>query len=182
MPLSEPLVTAEEFARIPDDGFHYELILGRVVRMNPPGGRHGALSTRLAILIGQHVEAHNLGVLLTPAGFKIAANPDTVREPDLAFVAIERIPGAGIPDGFWPGPPDLAVEITSPGDRQREIREKVRDYLERGVRLVWVVDPRTRTVTVHRPHLTPETLGVDDTLDGEDVVIGFSCGVSRIFA
>jgi Uma2 family endonuclease len=175
------LVTADEFARIPDDGFHYELILGRVVRMNPPGGRQGALSTRLAVLISQHVDGRNLGVVLTPAGFKLAANPDTVREPDLAFVTIERIPRAGVPDGFWPGPPDLAVEITSPGDRRREIREKVRDYLGRGVRLVWVVDPRTRTVTVHRPHSTPETLGMDDALDGEDVVIGFSCAVRRIF-
>ena len=181
MPQSEPLVTAEEFARIPDDDSHYELILGRVVRMNPPGGRHGALSTRLAILIGQYVEANELGVLLTPAGFKLSTNPDTVREPDLAFVTRERVPRTGVPVGFWPGPPDLAVEILSPDDRPRETREKVRDYLEHGVRLVWIVDPRKRTVTVHRPQVVPETLGAGDALDGEDVLPGFNCAIDRFF-
>src|SRR5262245_54869210 len=136
MPARARLVTAEEFARIPADDQHYELVEGRVVRMSPPGSRHGALATRIAALLHQHVDAHGLGVVLTPAGFWLAADPDTVREPDIAFVGAERMPSAGIPDSFWPGPPDLAIEIRSPGDRVAEIEAKVRDYLARGVLLV----------------------------------------------
>jgi len=181
MPRPESLVTAEEFARIPNDDHHYELVEGRVIRMSPPGIRHGLVSTRIAFLLSQHIEVHHVGVVITPGGFKLATNPDTVREPDVAFVRRDRIPGAGLPDGFWPGPPDLVVEIRSPGDRQSEILAKVHDYLARGVRLVWVVDPKKRTVAVHRPGADPETLGADDTLDGGDVVAGFSCAVLRIF-
>ena len=97
-----------------------------------------------------------------------------MREPDIAFVRQDRIPADGVPDGFWPGAPDLAVEVTSPGDRPSEIRAKVSDYLARGVRLVWVVDPKKKTVTTHNPLSTPVTLGVDDVLDAGDVVPGFS--------
>jgi Uma2 family endonuclease len=176
------LVTAEEFARIPDDDFHYELVEGRVVRMSPPGSRHGALASRFVALLHQHVDSHRLGVVLTPAGFRLASDPDTVREPDVAFVRAERIPSTGMPDGFWPGPPDLAIEIRSPGDRRATIQAKVADYLARGVRLVWVVDPKAKTVTVHRGQSPPVSLGVDDVIDGSDVVPGFSCRVERFFA
>ena len=150
MPSRERLVTVEEFARIPDDDHRYELIEGRVVRMTPPGSRHAVLATRIASLLDQHVEAAGLGVVMTSGGFHLASRPDTVREPDVAFVRAERIPPSGVPDGFWPGPADLAIEIRSPGDRRSEIAAKVNEYLERGVRLVWVVDPKARTITVHQ--------------------------------
>ena len=181
MPARARLVTAEEFARIPDDDQHYELVEGRVVRMSPPGFRHGLLATRIAALLAQHVDAHRLGAVATPAGFWIATDPDTVREPDVAFVRAERMPSTGIPDGFWPGPPDLAVEIRSPGDRPAMIGAKVRDYLERGVLIVWVVDPKKKTVTVHRGESAPVTLGMDDELDAGEIVPGFTCAVRRFF-
>jgi Uma2 family endonuclease len=149
--------------------------------MSPPGSRHAVLATRIAVLMAHHTDAHNLGVVMTPGGFTLATNPDTVREPDIAFVRRDRIPDEGVPDGFWPGPPDLAVEIRSPGDRQPEILAKVQDYLARGVRLVWVVDSKERTVSVHRPQSPPVALRVDDVLDGGDVVAGFSCEIRRIF-
>ena len=104
-----------------------------------------------------------------------------MREPDVAFVRREHIPPDGIPESFWPGPADLAVEIRSPGDRRSEILAKVEDYLSRGVRLVWVVDPRQKSVTVYRRMLAPITLGMDETLDGADVVPGFTLAVRRIF-
>ena len=181
MPARARLVTAEEFARIPDDDQHYELVEGRVVRMSPPGSRHGLLATRIAALLYQHVDAHRLGAVLTPAGFWMATDPDTVREPDVAFVRTERMPSTGIPDGFWPGPPDLAVEIRSPHDRLTTIRVKVRDYLARGVRVVWVIDPKKKTVTVHRGESEPVTLSMDDELDAGEVVPGFTCAVRRFF-
>ena len=175
------LVTAEEFARIPDDDCHYELVEGRVVRVSLPGSVHGALTTRMVMLLGQHVDAHNLGAVISPAGFRLATNPDTVRGPDVAFIRRERIPESGLPEGFWPGPPDFVVEIHSPGDRRSEILAKVDDYLSRGVRLVWVVDSRKKTVTVYRRLLPPVTHGLDGTLDAGDVVPGFICEVRRIF-
>ena len=175
------LVTAEEFARIPNDDYHYELVAGRVVRVSPPGSRHAVLATRLAVLLARHADEHRLGVVMTPAGFHLARNPDTVREPDVAFVRGDRVPPSGVPDGFWPGPPDLAVEIRSPGDRDSEIRAKIADYLARGVRLVWIVDSRQRTVTIHDPLAPPRTLDVDDVLDGGSVIDGFVSPVRRIF-
>jgi Uma2 family endonuclease len=181
MPAYERLVTAEEFARIPNDDYHYELVEGRVVRVSPPGSRHGVLATEIAALLLHHVKARGLGAVMTTAGVKLAANPDTVREPDIAFVRQDRIPANGVPDGYWPGAPDLAVEIRSPGDRRAEITAKVADYLARGVRLVWVVDPKTKMVTAHAPQSSPITLGMDDVLDAGDVVPGFSCPVRRIF-
>lgn len=175
------LVTADEFARIPDDDYRYELVEGRVIRMSPPGFRHGALATRLGIVLGQHIEGHNLGVLVTEAGFKLASNPDTVRGPDLAFVRRERISAAGLPAGFWAGPPDLVVEILSPDDRPSEVRRKIDDYLSRGVRLVWVFDPDEKTATTYRRLAAPITIGIDENLDGGEMLPGFSCPVRRIF-
>jgi Uma2 family endonuclease len=175
------LVTAEEFARIPDDDHRYELVEGHLVRMSPPGSVHAALTARLVMLLGQYGQDHDLGVVLGAGGFKLAANPDTVREPDLAFIRRDRIPSTGLPEGFWSGGPDLAVEVRSPGDRSRDVRAKVDDYLARGVTLVWVVDSRNKTVTVHRRLLPPVVLTVDDTLEAGDVIPGFGCPVRQIF-
>jgi Uma2 family endonuclease len=181
MPARERLVTAEEFAQIPDDDHKYELVRGRVIRMSPPGARHAVVATRIAVLLTSHADAQRLGAVFTPSGFHLESDPDTVREPDVAFIHRDRIGPAGVPDGFWPGPPDLAVEINSPGDRPSEIKAKVAEYLSLGVRLVWVVDPKKRTVTVHRPSAAAVTLGAGDTLDAGDVIPGFTCAVSRVF-
>jgi Uma2 family endonuclease len=149
--------------------------------MGPPGAVHAMIATRVATLLQQHVDAHQVGVVMTPAGFHLASKPDTVREPDVAFVRRDRIPTTGIPEGFWPGPPDLAVEIRSPGDRRSEITAKVREYLNRGVRLVWVVDPKQKSVTAYRRLTVPLTVRIEGTLDAADVVPGFRCEVRRIF-
>jgi Uma2 family endonuclease len=175
------LVTVEEFARIPDDDHRYELVEGRVIQMSPPGGRHAVLAARLTSLLDRHVEEHGLGVVMSSGGFLLASRPDTVREPDVAFVRAERIPASGVPDGFWPGPADLAVEIRSPGDRGSEIATKVDEYLGRGVRLVWLVDPKARTITVHQPNQPPVILEREATLDGGTVVPGFSCSLESLF-
>jgi Uma2 family endonuclease len=181
MPTSERLVTAEEFAKIPDDDHRYELVEGRVIRMSPPGSRHAVLATRIGVILADYVDTHDLGVVMTTGGFKLATGPDTVREPDVAFVCRDRIPDTGVPEGFWPGPADLAVEITSPGDRRSEIVAKVSDYLRRGVPLVWVVDPRKQIVTTYRQLDAPIVHALDDRLDASDVIDGFTCQVRRIF-
>jgi Uma2 family endonuclease len=181
MPTSERLVTAEEFARIPDDDHRYELVEGRVIRMSPSGSRHAVLATRIAVILTQYVDSRNLGVVMTTGGFKIATGPDTVREPDVAFVRRDRVPGDGVPEGFWPGPADLVVEINSPGDRKSEILAKVADYLRRGVPLVWVVDSRKQIVTTYRRPDEPVVHGLEDLLDAPDVIDGFTCPVRRVF-
>jgi Uma2 family endonuclease len=181
MPYQARLTTADEFARIPDDDHRYELVDGRVVRMSPPGSVHGAITTKIALLLGRHADVHKLGAVIVGSGFRLATDPDTVRGPDLGFVRRDRIPATGLPEGFWPGPPDLAVEIRSPGDRGSEVLAKVDDYLTRGVVLVWVVDPRRRVVTVYRRLSSPVTLVGGETLDADATLPGFRCPIDAFF-
>jgi Uma2 family endonuclease len=115
------------------------------------------------------------------SGFRVSSAPDTVRAPDLSYIRRERLPGAGLPRGFWKGPPDLAVEVLSPDDRPSDVRATVAEYLKRDVRLVVVIDPDKRTVTTHRPSAPPVTLGAVDLLDLDDVVPGFRRTVQDIF-
>jgi Uma2 family endonuclease len=104
----------------------------------------------------------------------------SVRAPDAAFVTRERAERFADREKYFEGAPDLAAEVVSPGDSGREVAEKVGDYLAAGTRLVWVIDPRRRTVTVHRPGADPQTLGPDDLLEGGDLLPGFALPVSRL--
>jgi Uma2 family endonuclease len=107
--------------------------------------------------------------------------PDLVRAPDVGLVRRSRIPPGGPPDGFWPLAPDLAVEVLSPGDSASNVHRKVREYLRHGTRLVWIVDPANRTVTVHRRRQSARVLEAGEVLSGERVVPGFRCPVAAIF-
>jgi Uma2 family endonuclease len=176
------LVTAEEFARLPDNGHRYELVEGRIIEMPPPDIRHGVLADRMGAILVGFVERYGLGIVMTESGFKLAANPDTVRGPDLSFVRGERIPASGIPEGYWPGAPDLVVEIRSPRNRYTEIRRKVDNYLGLGTSLVWVVDPKKRHVVQHVCGEAARTLAAGDRLDGGEVLPGFQCEVAALFA
>ena len=123
-----------------------------------------------------------LGVVLTQGGFLLSRHPDTVRAPDIAFIHKHNFPAALPEDSFWPGAPDLAVEVVSPNDTIREIEERVRAWLEAGTKMVWVVNPKRRTVSVHRSATDPTTLTEKDELTGGDVVPGFRCRVRDVFA
>ena len=174
--------TASELFEMPDDGFRYELVKGELRRMSPSGSEHGATIVNITVLLAQYVRANKLGVCFgAETGFKIASDPDTVRAPDVAFIQQEHIPESGIPKTFWPGAPDLAVEVLSPGDTYSEVLEKVEDWLDAGVRAVWIVDSKRRSITVYRSMTDVTTLSEDDELDGGDVVPGFRCKVSEIF-
>ncbi len=104
-----------------------------------------------------------------------------MRAPDVAFVRRERVLAAGRVDAFWRGAPDLAVEVISPNDLYTEVEDKVAEWLEHGARMVVVVNPRRRTVAVHRPNRPLRVLAIDDTLDGEDVVPGWSLPLRTLF-
>lgn len=174
--------TADELLRKRDDGFRYELVDGRVIRMSPPGSEHGAIAMRIGAALADYVDRHNLGVVFAAeTGFQLTVDPDTVRAPDASFVSRERISAGGIPRTYWPGAPDLAVEVLSPDDAAGDVDEKVRQYLQHGVQIVWVVDIGRRSVTVHRPAASSQTLSEADALDGGDILPGFGYSVRRVF-
>ena len=175
-------MTAEELLALPDDGMRHELINGELRTMAPSGRRHGRVTVNFTLPLAQHVRAHRLGeVWGAETGCLLARQPDMVRAADVAFVRRERL---GIqPDdrGYWPGAPDLVVEVLSPNDRPGEVVEKVATWLRYGARMVVVVDPQRRTVAVHRPDQPPRVLTESDTLDGEDIVPGWSLPVRALF-
>lgn len=179
MPRTARLVTADELERMPEDDYRYELVKGRLIRMSPVGYDHGRIVAGFGSLLQQHVKLRQLGDVLIELGCKLESNPDTVRAPDIVFIRRDRIPPA--PKGFWKGAPDLSVEVLSPDDRASEVREKIDEYLTRGVLGVLVVDPRRKTVALHRPSQPARTLREADTLDISDIVDGFTCHVREIF-
>ena len=175
-------ITADELLTMPRGKVRYELIRGELSSMSPAGSEHGVVTMRLALLLGGHVIDRNLGLVFgAESGFFIERDPDTVRAPDIAYVRRERIPAGGIPEGYWSGPPDLAVEVVSPGDTVRAVDENVAGWLAAGTTMVWVVSPRWKTVTVHVRNAPIRICTVDETLDGGDILPDFRCDVRGIF-
>jgi Uma2 family endonuclease len=175
-------MTAADLLALPDDEFRYELIRGELRKMAPTGGRHGMIAVDIATALNQHVKANELGrVFAAETGFLLASDPDTVRAPDAAFVRRERIEEIGSMEGYWPGAPDLAVEVVSPNDPYTEVEEKVIEWLEAGTRMVIVVNPRQEAATVYRSRHDIAVLTEEDTLDGGDVVPGWSLPVQELF-
>lgn len=179
---SKPM-TAEELLHLPDDGQRHELIAGELRTMTPSGGEHSGIAALFIISLGQHVLAGKLGRLFaSEGGFRLATDPDTVRAADAAFVSRERIRVAGRVTGYWPGAPDLAVEIISPSDLYTEVEEKVSTWLAHGTRMVVVINPRRQTAAVHRSATEVRHLTIDDVIDGEEVVPGWRLPVRELFA
>ncbi len=182
MATTTKLITAEELWNMPNDQ-RRELVRGEIRTMAPSGFDHGAIIDNLHVLLSNFVKARKLGkVLGAETGFKLARNPDTVRGADIAFIAAARLPAKGRPLGFWDGAPDLGVEVISPTDILKEVDEKAADYVAAGARLVWIVNPRNRTTTVHDGDGPTVVLRESDTLSGGDVVPGFECAVADVFA
>ena len=175
-------MTADDLLRRPDDGFRYELFRGELKKMAPASHEHGGIAINISTPLDQHARANKLGrVYAAETGFLITTNPDTVRAPDVAFVSRERLEQVGKVKGYWPGAPDLVVKIISPHDIYAEVEEKVFDWLEAGTRMVVVVNPRKRVVTVYRSLTDIVVLTEADTLDCSDVVAGWSIAVKDIF-
>jgi Uma2 family endonuclease len=182
MAITPKLMTADELFDLPDDGMRHELVRGELRSMAPPGFPHGRSGSRFGSSLRRYVEDHDLGEVITvETGFRLTTNPDTVRCPDVGFISNEHLAALGDIPGYFPGAPDLVVEIVSPNDRYTELAEKVAEWMAHGARLVFVVDPRRKTVDVHRPGQPTRTLGMNDVLDGEDVVPGWSLAVRGLF-
>jgi Uma2 family endonuclease len=182
MAIQSQFITAEDLLRLPDDGLRYELVRGELRKMTPAGHQHGRIAINITTPLDQHVRAHNLGVVYAAeTGFKLATDPDTVRAPDVAFIRRDRVEAVGDVEGYWPGAPDLAVEVISPSDTYTEVEEKIFYWLDAGVRLVIAANPRQHTVTVYRSRADIVLLTEDDTLDGSDVVPGWILPVREVF-
>lgn len=177
-------LTAEQLWALPEvPGTRYELVAGALVEMPGAGGIHGLLVKVLLRLLDAFVLSRELGeVFADGVGYVIARDPDVVRIPDVSFIARARLPAGGVPEGFIPGAPDLAVEVVSPGDRAEEVHGKLREYLDAGARLVWVVWPRHRAVTVYTPDGRARELRAGEALDGGAVLPGFRAPVADLFA
>lgn len=183
MSTATQLLTAEDLLGMPHDGNRYDLVKGELIKMPPAGNIHGNRAMRLGWRLAHYVETNDLGVVFAAeTGFRLATDPDTVRAPDIAFVAKTRVEEIGEFEGFWPGAPDLAVEVISPGDSYTEVEEKVQEFLNAGARAVWVVDPRRHTITVYRSSMDITILTENDLLDGGDIIPGFNCRVAEVFA
>ncbi len=176
----EKLMSADELLALGDIG-RCELIDGELIRMSPAGFEHGWIAARMLRMVAEHVEDHELGIVLAAeTGFLIRRDPDTVRAPDVSFISNEHLPDPLPRRGFFPGSPDFAVEVVSPEDSWSEVVDKAQDWLSSGAQLVWVVDPKTRSVTAYSPSgvLMVSENGI---ADADPVVRGFSISVAEIF-
>lgn len=180
---STKLLTADDLLRLYSRGVRGELIRGVLHETMSTGLEHGEIAANLVIELGGFIKPRRLGRLATSdSGVWLERDPDTVREPDVAFFSAEKLPPEVRVVGYAETVPDLVVEVVSPSDSRRQVRDKARMWLSHGVRLVWVVNPATRTVDVYRPDLAVSTVLEDGYLDGADVLPGFSCAVSAVFA
>ena len=150
--------------------------------MSPASGHHGLIAGEIFGQLYAHVTAHNLGrVFAAETGFILNRNPLTVRAPDAAFIARERIGDSRPERGFWPVAPDLAVEVMSPNDSAEEIDLKIREYFDAVTRLIWVIYPSSRTIHVYTSPRNVQVLAANDTLGGGELLPGFACEIAQIF-
>ena len=175
--MSTKSITAEELLRMGEGS--RELIHGEVITLTPAGWEHGEVANEIAYQLNRFVRAHRCGrVVAAETGFLLTRDPDTVRAPDVAFVRSERWVHTV---GFFPGAPDLAVEVISPHDRFSEVSQKVRDWLTHGAQQVWVVDSNRRVVQVHQSNGRVADLGEDEIIDGGDLLPGMQLSVRDCF-
>ncbi len=177
-------LTAQDLWRLGEGDLRRELVNGEVIEMAPVGGLHGDITLRISRRLAEHVERQGGGkVLVGDVGFVLSLpqDPERVRAPDVAFISTQRLPQGQLPEGFVQGAPDLAVEVLSPSDNPVEVQQKVRDYLEAGARVVWVVAPQAKTATVYRADGSARLLRDSEALEGEDFLPGFTLPLAEVF-
>ncbi len=178
----QKLITAEDLLRLDGQGVRGELIRGVLCETMPTGHEHGKIVFKLGARLVNFVDSRRLGTVVgSDSGVWLERDPDTVREPDIAYFSAEKIPLDARVTGYAEAVPDLVVEVASPNDSRPEVNDKALMWLRYGVGLVWAVHPDTRTVDEYREGRPVRTLTAADTLDGAEALPGFACAVSELF-
>lgn len=180
---TKTLVTLAEYRRMESD-VPTELVRGEVIEVPPPVDRHGIYCANIVGLLWEWSPRQSKGVTFSnDTGLVVARNPDTLRGPDVMFLAKERLPAGGFTGDWVQVPPDLVVEIRSPSERWADVIDKVGQYLRSGVREVWVVNPPNKTLHVYRPEPDAEPTVLEQAAElTTDVLPGFRCTVGDVFA
>jgi len=180
--VQEKLLTIEEYARLPDDGRPKELVRGRIVELNQPKARHGQVCVNLVLLYGSFARENEVGhVVSNDTGVITERDPDTLRGADVAFYSYAQVPKGRLPAEYLKVPPAVVFEVLSPDDRRPKVLGKVSEYLDVGVAVVCVVDPKKETVEVFRAEEPTESLSVHDELTLVEFAEQFRVPVDRIF-
>jgi Uma2 family endonuclease len=180
LPKNEGLITAEQFLHWPDEG-RCELVQGEIVHLTASRPLHGLVEVRLSSRLFNYADSTGRGhVLGGEVGLWVRRNPDTVRAADLVFISRERYARRN-PKGFLDVPPELVVEVLSPDDRYGDVMEKLREYLDLGVDLIWIVDPERRYVLAYRTLHDVERFEEGDVLRDEEILPGFALPLAELF-
>ncbi|HEX7859249.1 MAG TPA: Uma2 family endonuclease [Verrucomicrobiae bacterium] len=174
--------TEQELQALPDNGFDYEVVNGELVMSPKNNFQHGDICGELLMRMRVHAKAEKLGLVCdSSTGYWM--NNRNCRAPDVSFIAKARLVGMKRPaKQFFPGAPDLLVEVLSPNNTRREMEERLRDFFESGAQLAWIIDPETETAEICNSLSDRRLLGPGGELDGEDVLPGFRCKLSELFA
>jgi Uma2 family endonuclease len=178
--LSGP-VTLEEFARLPKDGVRHEMSAGELLTLPPPKSLHSRICRFVFLRIEAALGPLGMSEAFQETGYILSRNPLTIRQPDVSVISLERIRGAN-PDSYFEGAPELAVEVVSPSDSAEDLDIKTKQYLQSGARQVWILYPKTQTVQVFSSGAAAVILDRDQTLEGGDLLPGFSVPVASLFA
>lgn len=182
MSIASTLLSAAEFARMPDPGHPQELVRGVVVDMPPPKPRHGKICGNVYYHLRLFADQQSLGRVFTnDTGIIIDRNPDTVRGPDVIFVSFAKLPPDALLDEYLTVAPDAVFEVRSDGDRWQDVRTKVNEYLQLGVPAVYVLDPATERIHCYFSDRADEILSVSDELAGSGPLAGFRVPVVALF-
>lgn len=180
-------MTAEEFYLLPDmpDGGKLELVHGKVVSYMPVSGKHGERQGIIWSAFRAFLETCEDGKATVETGYALRRNPDIVRAPDVSVARPEALIDGELPEeGFIEGPPLVAVEVVSANDTERDVLEKVADYLDHGVSRVWAVRAKTKSVVIYYPNGEVKLLSMNGVLTSDDAgfsVPGFELPVAEIF-
>lgn len=178
----EKPTSVEEFYEIAFEGFRGELVRGKLRETMPTSILHGIIAGRIAGLICVFLLQNKIGEVLTAeTGFRLSSVEKTVRVPDVAFLSNEKLAEVENFSKFFEGTPDLAVEVISPSETYNDVQEKLEDYLSAGVKMVWIIRPKQKTITVYRSLFDFSVLHENEELDGADVLPGFKCDLQNVF-
>jgi Uma2 family endonuclease len=179
----EKPITVEDFYEIASEGFRGELVRGELKETMPTSILHGIIAGRIAGLLWVFLLQNKLGEVLTAeTGFRLFVDEKTVRVPDVSFLSNEKLAGIKNVSKFYDGAPDLAVEVISPSETYNDVQGKLEDYLSAGVKMVWIIRPENKTVTIYRALSDFKILRENEELNGEDVLPNFKCNLTDIFA